>query len=203
MMLRAPLKLFFMPAIAFLIGTAGLSQQAKQYSFRHFSVTTGLASNSVNDVLQDKDGYIWLATTNGLQRYDGNSFLTFKARPGDPWSIPNTDIANLYRDRKDKLWITYDNNNFGVFDTKRFAYHKADIAWDNANIALTQHFVELQTGELLLIKRDRAIFRGMRKLPAGHYLKLQDGKVEITRYWQFPAVQPTRRSERASAPWPT
>jgi asparagine synthase (glutamine-hydrolysing) len=47
----------------------------------------------------------------------------------------------------------------------------------------------------LYTPRDRAIFRGMRKLPPGHFLKLHDGKVEIQRYWQFPAVQPQRRSE--------
>jgi asparagine synthase (glutamine-hydrolysing) len=47
----------------------------------------------------------------------------------------------------------------------------------------------------LYTPRDRAIFRGMRKLAPGHYLKLHDGKLEITRYWEFPAVQPAQRSE--------
>ncbi len=47
----------------------------------------------------------------------------------------------------------------------------------------------------LYTPRDRAIFRGMRKLPPGHYLKVRDGRVEIARYWQFPALQPAMRSE--------
>jgi len=146
------------------IGPGARSQQAKQFSFKHFSVATGLASNSVNAVVQDKDGYMWLATTNGLQRYDGNSFLTFKSRPQDPSSIPNTSIVTLFRDRKDRLWIMADNNNVGLFDTKRFVYRKAAIPWDNFNIGLSQHFEELPTGEILLIKHARLVLRYDEKL---------------------------------------
>jgi asparagine synthase (glutamine-hydrolysing) len=47
----------------------------------------------------------------------------------------------------------------------------------------------------LYTPRDRAIFRGMRKLPPGHLLKLRDGKVEVRRYWQFPAAPAGHRSE--------
>ena len=52
------------------------AQQAREYSFKHFSVNSGLASNTVSAVTQDGDGYMWVATTNGLQRYDGNSFIS-------------------------------------------------------------------------------------------------------------------------------
>ena len=47
----------------------------------------------------------------------------------------------------------------------------------------------------LYTPRDRAIFRGMRKLPAGHFLKVHNGRVEVQRYWQLPTVQSFRGSE--------
>jgi ligand-binding sensor domain-containing protein len=154
------------------------AQQAKQYSFKHFSVASGLASNSVNAVVQDRDGYIWMATTNGLQRYDGNSFLTFKSRQGDPSSIPNTSISQLYLDRKGRLWVMYDNNNVGIFDTKRFIYRKAQLSWDYYTIYLAQHLEELPTGEILLIKHNRSLMR---------YDELQNRFVDATRIVPYPA----------------
>lgn len=150
---------FVLMLLLLMTGPAILGQQAKQYSFKHFSVANGLASNSVNAVVQDKDGYIWLATTNGLQRYDGNSFLTFKSRAGDPSSLPNTNEAFLYRDRKGRIWAMADDNNLGVFDTKRFTYRAAILPWDGYTIYLAQHLEELPSGELILIKNNRAILR--------------------------------------------
>jgi ligand-binding sensor domain-containing protein len=134
-------------------------QQAKQYAFRHFSVSNGLASNTVYDIKQDKDGYIWMATTNGLQRYDGHAFLTFSSNEGNPEAIPNNSIVYMYYDRKGQLWIMSDDNNFGIFDTKKFTYHKAFIEKDDAKIFLPQHFVELPTGEMILIKNNRGMYR--------------------------------------------
>ena len=61
--------------------------QARQFVFTHFNSTRGLASNYVNNIIQDQKGYIWLATANGLQRYDGIKFSTYRADPGNPKSL--------------------------------------------------------------------------------------------------------------------
>src|SRR4051812_40784004 len=87
-----------------LLGNAAVGQQAKQYSFKHFSVVNGLASNTVSDVMQDKEGYIWIATINGLQRFDGNSFILFRNRSTDSTTIPSNHIIFLFLDRSGNLW---------------------------------------------------------------------------------------------------
>ncbi|WP_018616245.1 ligand-binding sensor domain-containing protein [Segetibacter koreensis] len=133
------------------------TQQVKQYSFKHFSVSNGLASNRVTSINQDKDGYIWLATTNGLQRYDGHSFLTFTTQKNNPSTIPSNDINTLYSDKKGNLWLLTDNNTVGIFDTKKFVYNNVRLPKDTVNYFLPQHLVELPTGELLLIKNNRAV----------------------------------------------
>jgi ligand-binding sensor domain-containing protein len=56
-------------------------QQPVRYAYTHYKLADGLASNIVNNVVQDYKGFIWLATINGLQRFDGNKFLTFKSGP--------------------------------------------------------------------------------------------------------------------------
>ena len=61
--------------------------------------------------------------------------------------------------------------------------HEVDRSLDAAAL---DHFLAY-----LYTPRDRAIFRGVRKLPAGHYLKVGHGRVEVVRYWQLPAAAPT------------
>jgi ligand-binding sensor domain-containing protein len=159
LILTAVSRIFISFAIVLLYASVSNAQQARQYSYKHFSVINGLASNTIYDVRQDKDGYIWIATVNGLQRYDGNDFLTFKARKNDPGSIPNNSIGLLYTDKKGRLWIASDHNNVGIFDTKKFLFKKTWLPYDPAKIYPGMHFVELTTGELLLVKHGSTILR--------------------------------------------
>src|SRR6059058_1952780 len=112
----------FLSLLVLLFSIPASSQQARQYSFKHFSVMNGLASNRVNSVIQDKDGYIWMATQNGLQRYDGYSFMTFTSRKDDPTSIPSNFIVYMFLDAAKNLWIQSDNERVGIFDTKKFLF---------------------------------------------------------------------------------
>lgn len=139
------------------------AQQTRQYALRHFSILNGLASNTVNDVIQDKDGYIWMATANGLQRYDGNSFLTFKSHEGNPSSIPSTDINMLFRDSRDRLWLFGGNNRIGLFDTKKFVYHKASMPAQDSTYYITQHFIQTDNGEVLMLRSNGDLFRYVEK----------------------------------------
>lgn len=107
------------------------SQQEKQYAFTHFNTANGLVSNSVFDVLQDKQGYIWLATVDGLQRYDGNRFITFRHSNTDPNTILGNFITQLTEDKDGNLWI-YDGSKIGFFDTKTFNFKTVNIEGEDA-----------------------------------------------------------------------
>src|SRR5215213_8373860 len=106
----ALVRLTLFLVFAILLRLTASTQQAREYSFKHFSVSSGLAANTVNAVTQDADGYIWIATSNGLQRYDGNSFISFKAQENNSSSIPSDHVMGLYRDNKNNLWLIGDNN---------------------------------------------------------------------------------------------
>lgn len=134
-------------------------QQAKQYSFKHFSVSDGLAANMVSVVVQDKEGYMWIATLNGLQRYDGSSFITFKSDEKNPHTIPSNHILRLHIDRKNNLWVIGENNEVGIFDTKKFVYKKIAIPIEKRKFFLPQNFFEMPTGELLLVKTDGSLLQ--------------------------------------------
>ncbi|MBV9961348.1 MAG: hypothetical protein JO072_03805 [Parafilimonas sp.] len=108
------------------------AQQVKQYAFTHYSTNNGLVSNSVFDVVQDKQGYIWLATVDGLQRYDGSRFLTFRHSSTNPHSLPENSVLQITMDKNDNLWL-YVNKKVGFFDTKKFSYTPVSIDGEDPN----------------------------------------------------------------------
>ncbi|HMR85080.1 MAG TPA: two-component regulator propeller domain-containing protein, partial [Niabella sp.] len=74
-----------------------------------FSTAQGLSQGMINDMLQDKEGFIWIATKGGLNRYDGYSFKVFTNDPQDTTSISSNAVSNLLEDSKGRLWVgTYD-----------------------------------------------------------------------------------------------
>ena len=107
-------------------GAVVCSQQQKQYAFSHLSTSAGLVSNFVLNIEQDKNGYIWIGTIDGLQRYDGNHFITFRNNSKDPYSIPGDYINALYTDKKNNLWLI-SNNTAGIFHTSNFRFEAIAI----------------------------------------------------------------------------
>ena len=108
--------------IFLLLYLAAAGQQAKEYAFTHFTTANGLASNFVNSIAQDKDGYLWLGTANGLQRFDGYRFHSFQSGKGKFTPLPSDDISKLYYDKKGNLWTVTGNNQVGIFKTRTFTY---------------------------------------------------------------------------------
>jgi len=73
--------------------------------FEHLTVEQGLSSNFVQDMLQDRDGYLWFATEDGLNRYDGESFVLYQLDPDDRSSLPGNYIDRLLEASNGDLWI--------------------------------------------------------------------------------------------------
>ena len=77
---------------------------ASPVRFERFSLEDGLSQNSVLAMLQDRQGFLWFGTQEGLNRYDGYTFTTFKHDPDDPNSLSMNSILALYEDREGILW---------------------------------------------------------------------------------------------------
>src|SRR5579872_3477135 len=73
--------------------------------FKNINKDYGLPSSTVFSFLQDRQGYIWLATGNGLERYNGYEFKVFKHKPNDPNSITSDFVKSLYQDSSGRLWV--------------------------------------------------------------------------------------------------
>lgn len=76
-----------------------------QYAFRSLDINNGLSQNTVHAILQDKQGFMWFGTKDGLDRYDGISFRTFMKESG---TLGNNFITSLYEDNLGQIWIGTD-----------------------------------------------------------------------------------------------
>lgn len=89
--------------LLFLFYFLFMSGRAQLYTMRHLGVEHGLSNNYVKDIIQDKRGFIWIATEVGLSRFDGTKFTNYKADD----SLLNGDALNvlLYDESRDYIWI--------------------------------------------------------------------------------------------------
>ncbi|GAB3544298.1 two-component regulator propeller domain-containing protein [Spirosoma fluminis] len=72
------------------VGVVSEQDRLTQFEVRHIQEKDGLSFNTVSCFLQDRDGFLWIGTFDGLNRYDGNNFTHFKNRRGDPGTLLNT-----------------------------------------------------------------------------------------------------------------
>lgn len=82
------------------------AQVPNQSLIKKWNVKDGLSQGVVNSVIQDDLSLMWLATEDGLNRFDGYSFKIFRYNPDDRKSISDNFIQHLYRDNTGRLWVS-------------------------------------------------------------------------------------------------
>ncbi len=87
----------------FILFATNFAQQ--KYNFEHISIPDGLSNTSVNDIIQDQYGFLWIATADGLNRYDGYNFKIYKNDPSDKNSLPNNTAIKSMVDHDGTLWV--------------------------------------------------------------------------------------------------
>ncbi|MBS1603523.1 MAG: hypothetical protein JST42_12705 [Bacteroidetes bacterium] len=156
-------------SLLFLCLGAGRLAAQQQYLFTRLGIRDGLASNSVMALQQDAKGYIWIGTSNGLQRYDGYKMLLFQHRLNDPRSLPNNIVQQLLLDRSNRLWILSAFNRVGYMDLSDLQYHEVPtiIAEDDRNKGKGRLYMD-QAGHIMLFLIRRAILTYDEKISAFH-----------------------------------
>src|SRR5687768_6842643 len=112
----------------------GNSQKTFQVKFDVLTTDDGLSQGMVNSILQDKYGFMWFASNDGLNRFDGNNFTVFKNDPNDNNSIAENFIRFLFEDSKGRIWIATASNGLDLFDrnTETFIHFKFDSKKPNS-----------------------------------------------------------------------
>lgn len=92
-----------------------------QYRFDHWTADNGFPQNSVRDIVQTRDGYLWLTTFDGLLRFDGVRFTVFNKSntPG----LASNRFFNLFEDRSGDLWASLETGQLVQRHQGRFTIH--------------------------------------------------------------------------------
>ena len=109
-------------ALVCLSCSSAFAQPQKKYLFARYGKVNGLVSDVAFSVAQDKQGYIWIATDHGLQRFDGKRFITFRQNEADSSSLPSNSMGALHLDKKGRLWIIFFGKQIGYLNTATFRY---------------------------------------------------------------------------------
>jgi signal transduction histidine kinase/DNA-binding response OmpR family regulator/ligand-binding sensor domain-containing protein len=99
------------------MGVPGIAQNP-QSAYQTISTAQGLSQGMVFDILQDQEGFIWVATKNGLNRYDGYSFKVFSTDPYEPKSLSSNTILKLFEDSKGRIWVGTQDAGLSVYDKR-------------------------------------------------------------------------------------
>jgi len=109
----------------FLVSTFSYAQFSN-LKFENLDTSKGLSSSTCQDVFQDREGFLWLGTIDGLNRYNGYEFEIYRTVLNDPHSISNNRINAITEDGYGRLWIGTDNG-LNVFDKKTEKFYKINL----------------------------------------------------------------------------
>lgn len=99
------MKRIFIIGLLFLYAFTLYSQSNIRYYFKTLDIQDGLSQNTVNAILQDKQGFMWFGTKDGLNRFDGLSFRIFKKENS---ALGNNFITALHEDKEGNIWVGTD-----------------------------------------------------------------------------------------------
>ena len=112
---------YFYPflVLLFLFSRNTVHAQKKKFWYTHLTTDNGLSHSFVTTIVQDKDGFMWFGTQDGLNRFDGKKFVVYRNDPNDASSISHNFIRRLLVDKKGNLWVGTQGGGFSLFIAKK------------------------------------------------------------------------------------
>ncbi|MGC4102595.1 hybrid sensor histidine kinase/response regulator transcription factor [Ferruginibacter sp.] len=119
--------------VLLLLVTAAPVYATDSLAVSHLSIQNGLSNNSVRCIYQDKKGFIWFGTYDGLNRYDGSEFKIFRNKITDSTSLRHNYIYTLFEDNASNLWVgtgqgisVYNSNTSKFSPAWYYPYNRPD-----------------------------------------------------------------------------
>ncbi|KAF1718545.1 hybrid sensor histidine kinase/response regulator [Pseudoxanthomonas yeongjuensis] len=94
--------------------------------FRVLGAADGLPNTTIPALARDRAGYLWVATHDGLARYDGVGFKVWRHDPEDPASLPGNIVQAMHIDGRDRIWVATENGGLSMMgaDRKGFRHYR-------------------------------------------------------------------------------
>jgi signal transduction histidine kinase/DNA-binding response OmpR family regulator/ligand-binding sensor domain-containing protein len=111
---------------------------AQQNLWKPITIADGLSQGMIYDMMQDHQGFMWVATKDGLNRYDGYNFKIFTHNPYKEYSISGNTCTALLEDSQGRIWVSTEKDGLNLFDplTQKFYHANPKIANNERNFVI-------------------------------------------------------------------
>ena len=163
-----------LPALMFLLAESDLFSQ--DFTIKTYTTDDGLSNNTVEAICRDSTGFLWIATWDGLSRYDGHNFKNYYHIPGDSTSLPFFSVNELVIDKNNDLWILTNAGKLVFYrrNTDNFTY-VSNFKGENTGDVF---HIEADAENRLIIQGEHRVFRwdGIRKESSSFMLMNSNGQ---------------------------
>ena len=159
----------------------------KRLSFEALTIDDGLSQGMINCIIQDKFGFMWFATKDGLNRFDGYHFVVYRHDVNNKNSLADNFANYIFEDSKGRLWICTPSQGLDLFDrdTETFIHFKHDdknsnSICDNNIVAITENtegVIFISTGRGICILNEKKNKNGKTDFSFTTINKLSWGKL--------------------------
>ena len=156
-----------MGLLVVLSGWVSAQQRPLQFEFNHIREQDGLSFRVVTSMLHDRDGFLWIGTSNGLNRYDGTHFVQFRQQRNNPNSLLNNQLYALCEDRRGRIWMGTENGISRYDKTTGQFRHIVNV--DNQLLGICKNVLCDRAGNVWFTSRNRGLFRYITKTGAVQY----------------------------------
>jgi signal transduction histidine kinase/ligand-binding sensor domain-containing protein/DNA-binding response OmpR family regulator len=160
MLINAPMKTCRSVCFTLLFSLISLCVKSEVYSFRHYKVEDGLSFNTARNIIQDRNGFIWIGTEDCLNRFDGYSFKIYRSSTTGGDNLASNYISSLFQGNQDLIYVGTDQgiSTFNPLNEKfaRFNFKTRD------SIGITRevnNMLEDQNGNIWISTYGQGAFR--------------------------------------------
>ena len=143
------------------------------------AVKDGLSQGMISSVLQDKEGFMWFGTKDGLNKYDGYNFTIYRHEQDNPYSLPDNYVTGIVEDDNGNFWVGTLTKGLYLFDKRKERFYPVKVATSDGTLSNnTIKPVKYQDGKLLVSDIHISIY-DVSTIHPGNYESVDLSKVKI------------------------
>ena len=133
-------RLYSIFLIILFLACAHIARAHEHYIVQHYSIKDGLSQNTVMAIMQDKEGFMWFGTWDGLNRFNGYTFTVYKAMNEGVEVQVNNRVTTIYEDEQSRIWwATYDDHYYRLDASRE---HTTAMPYDSLPLGMVEQMGE-------------------------------------------------------------